>query len=357
MIFIKHGGGKIKRRLFLSVLLLFSLALVFNINFSSAASVNQTNISTSAKSLDIVNVNISSSNHTTTTNAKATLNTVKKVTVKPAPKTNINSTMAAGALVKVNGLTVAQLKAGVSRVQAFYDKNGRLPNYVSYGTRHIAIATFQKNIATQGLKINTIKVNGLTVAQLKAGVSRVQAFYDKNGRLPNYVSYGTRHIAIATFQKNIATQGLKINTTTANSVAKTKPNTSSVSALAKSLKSSSTYKTAVKIFNWVRDNISYSFYYNTKYGAAGTLKHMTGNCCDTANILVALARDAGITARYVHGTCRFSSGTYGHVWAQLNINGKWTTADATSFRNSLGVIKNWNTKTYKLNGIYNKLPF
>jgi len=279
------------------VLLLFSLALVFNINFSSAASVNQTNISTSAKSVD--NVNISSSNHTTTTNAKATLNTVKKVTVKPAPKTNINSTMAAGALVKVNGLTVAQLKNGLSRVDAFYKKNGRLPHYVSYGTRHIAIATFKKNLTKQGLKINT------------------------------------------TTKKTVTT----------------KPNTSSVSALAKSLKSSSTYKTAVKIFNWVKDNISYSFYYNTKYGAAGTLKHMTGNCCDTANILVALARDAGITARYVHGTCKFSSGTYGHVWAQLNINGKWTTADATSFRNSLGVIKNWNTKTYKLNGIYNKLPF
>jgi hypothetical protein len=409
------GGGIINRKLLLSVLLFFSLALVLNVSSSSAASVNLTNINNSATSLDNVNVNISSSNYTAA-NAKSTSNTNSK-NVTANSKNPINSTMAAGApvlvtsltvaqlkdgvskvqafydkngrlpnyvsfgtrqisiatfkqniatqglkinTIKVNGLTVAQLKDGVSKVQAFYDKNGKLPNYVSFGTRQISIATFKQNIATQGLKINTIKVNGLTVAQLKDGVSRVQAFYDKNGKLPNYVSFGTRQISIATFKQNIATQGLKINTTTANSVAKTKPNTSSVAALAKSLiaSSTSTYNSAVSIFNWVRDNLSYSFYYNTKYGAAGTLKHMTGNCCDTANLLVALARDAGITARYVHGTCQFSSGTwYGHVWAQLYVNGNWYTADAISYSNSLGVIKNWNTANYQLNGIYKTLPF
>jgi len=428
LIFVKLGGGIINRKLFLSVLLFFSLALVLNV---SAASVNQTNVSTPATSLDNMTANISTSNYATADNAttsikNATTNTSNlnstvttnsniRSTITNTTKTpNLNNTQAAGAPVLVNGLTVAQLNDGVSRVQAFYDKNGRLPNYVSFGTRQISIATFKQNIATQGLTINTIKVNGLTytqlkdglsraqtfyntygrlpsyvtygtrtisittfqqnlatqdltintikvngltVAQLKDGVSRVQAFYDKNGRLPNYVSFGTRQISIATFKQNIATQGLTINT---NSVAKTTPDTSSVAALAKSLiaGSTSTYNSAVSIFNWVRDNISYSFYYNTKYGAAGTLKYMTGNCCDTSNLLVALARDAGITARYVHGTCQFTSGTwYGHVWAQLYVNGKWYTADAISYSNSLGVVKNWNTATYTLNGIYNTLPF
>jgi len=203
-----------------------------------------------------------------------------------------------------------------------------------------------------------VTVNGLTLTQLKDGISRAQAFYKKNGRLPHYITYGTRKIPIATFQKNIATQGLKIKTSGSSST--TKINTSSVSALAASLKAGSTsnYNTAVKIFNWVRDNINYSFYYNSKYGASGTLKYRTGNCCDTANLMVALARAAGIQARYLHGTCKFSSGNwYGHVWAQLYVNGKWVNADATSFRNSLGVIKNWNTATYTLHGIYSKLPF
>ena len=365
MIIFEQGGGIINRKLLLSVLLFFSLALVLNVSTSSATSVDQTNISISNTSPDNMGTNTVSSNYT-------------KVNVNSAIKTNnqktstsknikINSTMAAGAPVNVNGLTPAQLKAGTSRVQSFYNKNNRLPKYVTFGTRKITIATFKNNIATQGLKIKTKtistktvttkKVNGLTVLQLKEGTSRVQSFYNKNNRLPKYVTFGTRKITIATFKNNIATQGLKIKTKTIKPV---KIDTSSVATLAKSLKASSTstYNSAVKIFNWVRDNINYSFYYNTKYGASGTLKSRSGNCVDTSHLLIALARNAGITARYVHGTCKFSSGTwYGHVWAQLYLNDKWITADGTSSRNSLGVVKNWNTSTYKLNGIYTTLPF
>jgi hypothetical protein len=353
--FVKLGGGKINRKLFLSVLLFCSLALVLNVSTTSAASVNQTNASTSATYLDHTSLDNSSSNYTT--DNSNTNNDIKNVTVNSI-NSPINSTMAAGAPIKVNGLTLAQLKSGTSRVQAYFNKNGRLPKYVSFGTRKIPIATFKKNIAKVGLKLNTIKVNGLTVAQLKSGVSRVQLFYARYGRLPNFVSFGTRQIPIATFKSNIAKVGLSIKTISSNSVAQ--PDTSSVAALAKSLTAGSTsaYDSTVNIFNWVRDSINYSFYYNTKYGAAGTLAHMTGNCCDTANLLVALARDAGITARYVHGTCQFNSGTwYGHVWAQLYVNGKWYTADATSYSNSLGVITNWNTSNYILNGIYTTLPF
>jgi len=352
--------------LFLPVLLFFSLALVLNVSASSATSVNQTNVSTPATSLDNMTANISTSNYATADNAttsikNATTNTsnlnstvttnssIKNATTKTP---NLNNTQAAGAPVLVNGLTVAQLKDGTSRVQAYFNKYNRLPTYVSFGTRKVPIATFVKNIATQGLKINTLIVNGLNIGQINDGISRVQAYYVKYGRLPTYVSFGTRHIPIATFEKNIATQGLKITTK-----AVAKPNTSSVAALAKSLKGSTAYDTAVNLFNWVRDNIGYSFYYNTKYGAAGTLTHMTGNCCDTANLLVALARDDGITSRYAHGYCDFSSGWYGHVWAQLYVNGKWYTADATSYANSLGVVKNWNTATAKIYGVYTTLPF
>ena len=57
------------------------------------------------------------------------------------------------AIVVVNGLTVNMLKDGLSRVQAFYKKNGRLPNYVNYGTRKIPITTFEKNLITAGLTL------------------------------------------------------------------------------------------------------------------------------------------------------------------------------------------------------------
>ena len=331
------------------MLLFFSLALVLNVSGSNATSVNQTNVSTPATSLDNMNANINTSNYATEDNATTN---IKITNTSETP--NLNNTQAAGAPVLVNGLTVAQLKDGTSRVQAFFNKYDRLPTYVSFETRKVPIATFQKNIATQGLTINTVIVNGLNVAQLKDGISRVQAYYVKYGKLPTYVSFGTRKIPIATFEKNVASQGLTVTT---KAVSVIKPDTSSVAALAKSLKGSTAYDTAVNLFNWVRDNIGYSFYYNTKYGAAGTLTHMTGNCCDTANLLIALARDDGITSRYVHGYCDFSSGWYGHVWAQLYVNGKWYTADAISYANSLGVVKNWNTTTATIYGTYNTLPF
>jgi Transglutaminase-like superfamily len=270
-----------------------------NVSSSSAASTNQTNISTSDKSLEPVDVAISASNYTNTSNVQTTTNSnIQNVT---NTTTKVNNQMAAGAPVKVNGLTIAQLKSGISRVQAFYKKYHRFPKTVKFGTRKIPFATFKKNIASVNLKIVT---------------------------------------------------------TTTKAVSKI--DTSSVSALAKSLTagSTTTLAKATKIYNWVRDNINYAFYYNTKYGAAGTLQHRQGNCVDTSHLLIALARAAGITSRYVHGNCQFSSGTwYGHVWAQLYVNGKWVTADATSSRNSLGVVKNWNTATYKLLGVYTTLPF
>ncbi len=121
--------------------MLFSLALVLNTNFSSATSVNQTNVSSSINSTTNTGIVNNSSNLTKSNSTKNVVNTPIKIPTQP---------------ILINGLTAAQLENGFSRVQAFYNKNGRLPNYVTYGTRHIVIATFLKNLATQGLKIKTV---------------------------------------------------------------------------------------------------------------------------------------------------------------------------------------------------------
>jgi len=118
-----------------------------------------------------------------------------------------------------------------------------------------------------------------------------------------------------------------------------------------------TLEKATNIFNWVRDYVSYSFYYNTKRGAIGTLNSRMGNCVDLSHLMVALSRAAGIPARYAHADCKFSSGWCGHVWAQLYVNGKWINADASNNINDFGVIRNWNTKNNILKGIYSSLPF
>ena len=114
---------------------------------------------------------------------------------------------------------------------------------------------------------------------------------------------------------------------------------------------------AANIFNWVRDYVTYSFYYNTKKGAVGTLKSRVGNCVDLSHLTVALSRAAGIPARYVYAKCKFSGGWCGHVWAQLFVNGKWINADASNNINCFGVIRNWNTGNYILRGVYAALPF
>ena len=144
------------------------------------------------------------------------------------------------------------------------------------------------------------------------------------------------------------------------STAHAQSNDPSIKALAKKITKGATskYEKAVRIFNWVRDNIDYSFYYNTKYGAVKTLKKNTGNCVDIYHLLVALSRAAGIPARYVHVTAEFASGNvYGHVFAQVYIKGKWYNLDASNNRNFFNVINNWYTATAKIKGVYASLPF
>ena len=133
-----------------------------------------------------------------------------------------------------------------------------------------------------------------------------------------------------------------------------------IKALAKKITKSlkSKYAKAKAIFNWVRDNIGYSFYYNTKYGAKKTIKKGTGNCVDTSHLLVALLRAAGIPARYVHVKAKFPDDEYyGHVFVQAYVKGKWYNADASSIMNSFGVIRKWDKGTAIIKGVYASLPF
>jgi transglutaminase-like putative cysteine protease len=144
------------------------------------------------------------------------------------------------------------------------------------------------------------------------------------------------------------------------STANAQSNDPNIKALAKKITkgAASKYEKAVRIFNWVRDNLDYSFYYNTKYGAVKTLKKKTGNCVDMSHLLVALSRAAGIPARYVHVTAEFTSGhVHGHVFVQVYIKGKWYNLDASNNKNFFNVINNWYTATAKIKGVYASLPF
>ena len=235
-------------------------------------------------------------------------------------------------LNRTNYVTVAK------NVANYIKSNNQAPNYASSAVGKISYTT------------------------LIDASSRILAFYKNNNVLPNYVTINQDDSSsdIVPSRVNV------INTITDltpyyQSTKNCQVNNSQIKELVNSLTSGLTtdQQKAVAIYNYVRDQISYSFYYDTKYGAVGTLNAKTGNCVDQAHLLVAMYRTAGLAARYEHGTCYFplSGSTYGHVWTQVLIGNMWIVGDPTSNRNSFGVVNNWNTNTYTHNGYYASLPF
>ncbi|MES3025049.1 MAG: transglutaminase domain-containing protein, partial [Pseudomonadota bacterium] len=58
----------------------------------------------------------------------------------------------------------------------------------------------------------------------------------------------------------------------------------------------------VQIYNWARNNVRYTPGYGVMQGSAATLQGLRGNAYDTASLLIALNRAAGIPSRFVYGT-------------------------------------------------------
>ena len=79
----------------------------------------------------------------TLTSKTTTATTTKTTTVNAAAKT----------APVVEGLTLAQVKDGLTRTQSFILANGRLPTYVTYGSTHITMAEFEKILTSEGLKL------------------------------------------------------------------------------------------------------------------------------------------------------------------------------------------------------------
>ena len=194
-------------------------------------------------------------------------------------------------------------------------------------------------------------------------LARILAYYGNNNALPSAVVIDYPDPTVVPSpagkglnQKNTETDLTKYLIPTMNCQvdnAKIKTIVAKVTAGLTSVK-----EQATAIYNYVRDYIDYAFYYDTKHGAVGTLEVGSGNCVDQAHLLVAMLRTADIPARYVHGTCTFSSGsTYGHVWVQVLVGDIWYVIDPTSSRNSFGKIANWNTNTFTLHTITNEITF
>ena len=397
-----------------------SVKTVQNTSTATAnVSTNQTTVKTQAVAQDTVSTNVNqtvtastatSTNSTSKNSVSSGTNTVNNTTSTQTPEAAAGTTKTA--TVTSTSFTVSQINDAAARVKAYIETNHKLPNYVTIGTTQVQMPEFLKLLTADLLQLNngtttsitlkdingavkpseSVKSGNLTKANYLDLAKRVNAFINSNGALPNYATSSLGKLnyqsLIYTFSKVLAfyktdnrlpsyvtvkpwsTIGTSSSSTSTpvpaslqqylKSTTNCQVTNSQIQALAKSITSGKTsmYDKAVAIFNWVRDNIGYSFYYNTKYGAVGTLNAKTGNCVDTAHLLIALERAAGIPARYEHVYAKFSSGNwYGHVIAQVWVNGKWYDADATSSSNTFGAIKNWNTATATYYGTYATLPF
>ena len=198
--FIKRGGGIINRKLLLSVLLLFGLALVLNANTASAANAT-TNVAPKVTSVNPADHSIVLKSQTI------------KVKFNEQIKTGSNSIT-----LKNSAGNTIKTKKSISHQTLSIIPLTALPTGVKYNL--ILNAGSVKNLAGNGNSRYTTSftVSPLTLAQMKDGLSRAQKFYNSNYRLPKYVSYGSKQIKIYTFKKIIATQGLKIKTFTANGI-------------------------------------------------------------------------------------------------------------------------------------------
>ena len=376
-------------------------------------SANQTAATLAATSTNSTSKNSTSTKENTQNAVSTAVNNSKNST---STGTNTSNMQAAAGETKVisTSFTVKQINNAAAKVKAYIETNHKLPNYVTIGTTQVQMSDFLKLLVANLLQLNNRKTSSITLKSTgsaakpsesvksgtinKAGyldlAKRVNAFINANGILPNYATSSLGKLnyksLIYTFSKILAFYNTnsrlpsyvavkpwsKVGTSDTSTSNSSTPipaslqqylkatkncqvNNAQIQALAKSITSgkTSTYAKAAAIFNWVRDNIRYSFYYNSIKGASGALTSKSANCCDTSNLLVALERAAGIPARYEHGYCKFSSGWYGHVWTQVYVDGKWYRADAISYSNTFGVIKNWNTTTATIYGTYTSLSF
>ena len=119
-----------------------------------------------------------------------------------------------------------------------------------------------------------------------------------------------------------------------------------------------TMEKAVAIFEYARDVWEWEDYYNTRKGAVKTMNEKGGNCCDLSHAIISMARSAGIPARYVHGpsTVYPSGSVWGHVWAELFVDGTWYICDASNNSCTFGVPV-WDQEKTEIRGKYKDLPF
>ena len=281
--------------------------------------------------------------------------------------------MMAQAVVKINKGTTSgyvnfkNLSGSYTSKGATINGNLMKAKYVSLANTLISSVNKNNKIpANISTNLGKIEANLYTL-----GLAKALQFYGEEKYLPNYLIMKSKFIkggSSSSLSQNAKILNWKeaFNATEFEKYLKTGGKSALNKAIISKAKSLTSGLSSVKakanaIFKFVRDEVTYSYYSDSKKGAAKTLSSRSANCCDKANLIVAMCRSVGIHARYSHAQgCTFSSGLVtGHVWAQIydTSSQTWFSADATSYRNSLGTINNWNVNKYSSAKNYVLIPF
>jgi methionine-rich copper-binding protein CopC len=277
-----YGGDRIKRKLFLSVLLLFGLALILNVSTSAAANTTVgTNIVTDHTAPKVIS----------TTPANKTI--VKSAT---NVKVKFSETIKAGnnLIYLKNGITTISTTKTISGNTLTLTPKSALASGVKYTLTLNAGSVTDLSGNGNPSYTSSFTVSPINLTQMKDGISRAEKFYANNGRLPNTVSYGSTLIPIAQFQKIIATQGLTIKKPTV---------VSSTASLASIMKAASKYR-----------------YSGAAHTAEGMMAIGSGDCWAMSDYLYKNMTKAGMKARIIQYATAYSSR---HRSVQYYSNGSW----------------------------------
>lgn len=96
--------------------------------------------------------------------------------------------------------------------------------------------------------------------------------------------------------------------------------------------------TAKKIFNWVNTNIKYKFYEHDKKTDLQTFNSKVGNCYDQAQLLVAMLKCIGVSAKVSNSTI---CGKYRHRNVIASVNGRTIVMDPTCSKPKNRVTGSW----------------
>ena len=282
-----------------------------------------------------------------------------------------------------DNISIGSIITGASYIVTYYGDYEYFPEYVVVNEGKYSVPQFLYLMTKAIVQINAGNFDPITLIDMddpsNSGdlidgnltkeqyldvASRVYKFIESNGVVPAYASSTLGRIAYSELvdasSRILDYYAENFDLPSSVHIIYQSQPSKSIAELSKSLIAglSTDRAKATALYNYVRDEIAYEFYYDTQKGAEGTLIAGSGNCCDQAQLLVAMARSVGLTVRFDTGYCHFSSGSwYGHVWTQFLIDGVWINADPTSNRNSFGVINNWDTSSYTDRGTYDILPY